>query len=72
MGNCYSTYHIVEDYIHTGIICNIEYHNRSAALERSVIDNWYSVGGGGRAYTCFTGSEPSPVASAVVRNIKSA
>ena len=35
----------------------IKNHNRSTALERSVLKYW---GGGGRASTGFTGTEPRP------------
>ena len=58
MGNCYSADQTAEEHIHTDITCNTEEHNRSTALERLVID-----------YLGVTGSEPSPLASAVVRNI---
>ena len=41
MGSCYSCDHIAEDRIHTDITtCTIEEHNKSTALERSVIDYW--------------------------------
>ena len=40
MGNCYSTDHIAEAHIHTDITCNMRNHNRSTALERSVIDHY--------------------------------
>ena len=40
MGSCHSGDHNAEGHIHTDITaCNIE-HNRSNALERSVIDYW--------------------------------
>ena len=41
MGSCFSADHIAEDLIHT---VHIEEHNRSTALEWSVIYYW---GGGG-------------------------
>ena len=40
MGNCYSGDHIAGDNIHRDITCDIGNHNRSTALERSVIDYW--------------------------------
>ena len=42
-------------------------HHKSITLERSLI---FTIGGG--TYTCFTASKPSPLASAVVQNIRSA
>ena len=42
MGSCYSGDHIAGDHIHTDITrCNIDNHNRSTTLERSVIDYWH-------------------------------
>ena len=66
MDNCYSADHIAEDHKHTDITCNIENHNRSAALERSVIDYILLWGG----FKLVFLSQPSLLASAVVWKYK--
>ena len=65
MSSCYSGDHIAEDQIHIDISsCNIEEPQQKYLL--GTVSNRLFGGGG---YTCFTGSQPSPLASAMVRNI---
>ena len=48
MGSCYSGDYIAEYHIYTDITtCNIENHNRSTALERSIFDFLGRGGGAG-------------------------
>ena len=56
------------------ITINKKYHNEGTALERSVMNYWGGKGGGGGgvmwgAEASFTGSQPSPSASIVVKHI---
>ena len=66
MGCCYSGDHIAEDYKHMNITtCKLSNHNRSTALERSVINYL-------RALTCFTDSKPRPLLLPAAQNSWSA
>ena len=63
IGNCYSGDHFARNHTQTNITtCNIEIHNTSTALERSIKDYWGTK-------TRFTESKPLPSISALVRNI---
>ena len=61
MDNCYSVDHIAEDHILLGI--TLRNHNRSTALERSVIDYWWGL-------NMFYWIQTSPSASVIVQSIQ--
>ena len=66
MGNCYSPNHIAEDHIHTGITCN-SYELQQKYRLGTVSNRLLGGRGEGGALTCFTGSNPSHLVSAMVQ-----
>ena len=57
MGNCYSTVHIAEDYIHTGIACYIKEPQQKYRL--GTVSN-ILLGGGGGAKLALLDPNPRP------------